>query len=148
MDLLIKCPRFVLHRFKRQAKAAYPYETYALLLGHKSKGIYLIEELYTPPDVADHCTEDYVEMQDHWMHVAMELAREEGWVVLGDSHSHPRQYKSWKGMLKENTPSKGDFECGWGGLGAICAVAEQKDGRLRASVAFYGPMPTVSVVVT
>ncbi|MFN3323408.1 MAG: Mov34/MPN/PAD-1 family protein [Bryobacteraceae bacterium] len=135
----VEIPRLLVERFKREAKASFPRETFAYLVGQNCGDLVVIEDLFTPDDVRNYCTEAAVNVPNHWPAEARAFAKENEAEVVGDIHSHPRSYEVWKGQITEWTPSEGDHAEGWCGLCGICVVSEQKDGRLRASVRFYGP---------
>ena len=144
----VEIPRRLAERFRRQAKAAFPCETYALLIGQNAGDLVVIEDLFVPDDVRDHCTEARVNIREYWHGEALAYALEQGAAVVGDIHSHPRRYDTWSGQVTERTPSEGDHAEGWVGLCGICVVSEQEDGRLRAGVRFYGPSYRIKTKVT
>lgn len=145
----VEIQRRTVERFKSQAKQAFPRESFAYLIGQNVGDLVVVEDLFTPDDVLKHCTGDAVTViPPHWPAEARAFARESEAGVVGDIHSHPRRYQIWGGQLSERVPSEGDYEHGWRGICGICVVAEQKDGRLRASARFYGPSYRIQTKVT
>jgi hypothetical protein len=133
--------RRMLAKFRAAARDAFPRETFAYLLGHALGDLYVIEDLWFPPDVAEHCTTAAVNVQDSWLIDAREHARDEDLQVIGDIHSHPRMFRHWRGFSREVTPSAGDHASGWGlGLCGICAVIQEIDGGLKTRLKFYAPI--------
>ncbi len=142
----IEIPRAVKAKFRRKAREAFPKETYAYLFGRRAGGLYIVEDLWVPPDVEKHCTKSFVFIQEHWEVAAYEEAKEEGLEVIGDIHSHPQAFKIWNGSEAENVPSIGDHREGWSGICGICLVSEKHDGKLRTKVDFYSPCLPAEVV--
>lgn len=137
----------LIRKFQAAARAAYPRETFAYLLGHALGDLYVIEDIWIPPDVGNHTTRVAVFIQDSWLTDAAEFAKEEELSVIGDIHSHPRPFKVWRGQLSEVTPSAGDHATGWGnGICGICVVTELKSGKLRTRVKFYPPVYRVEEI--
>lgn len=144
----VEVPRRLVEKFKREAKAAFPREAFAFLVGHNAGDLVIVEDLFIPDDVRQYCTETAVKIPSEWHGEALAFALEQEAAVVGDIHSHPRRYNAWNGQVTERTPSEGDHAEGWNGLCGICVVSEQKDGRLRASVRFYGPSYRIETKVT
>lgn len=145
-EIRLEIPRRLVEQFKRQAKAAWPREAFAFLLGRDAGDVVEFEDLYVPDGIQ--ATETEITHNPAHMVEAREFAHDDGLDVVGDIHSHPRRYARWGGSLLERTPSEGDHEIGWRGIAGVCVVAEQRDGRLRAAVKFYGPsIPVVERVI-
>lgn len=145
LEISIDARKEVLSRFKKAAKDAYPKEIYAYLLGQDAGTYYLIEDLYFPEKVIESTTKNAVYMQDWWPSEVKEYAKENDLSILGDIHSHPRNFKKWKGLMSEVTPSEGDYVDGWHGLCGICAVIQTRGGSLRSKIAFYGPTSKITL---
>lgn len=143
LPIKVEVSRRLLDRFKRAAKAAFPCETFAYLIGQNAGSLQIVEDLYFPEGVERNCTTNAVWSEEHWLAEATTYARDEDAAVIGDIHSHPRTFARWGGQLSECTPSAGDHAIGWHGLCGICVVSEQQDGRLKAAARFYGPSPQI-----
>lgn len=142
----MRVPDKIIQQFKQQAKAAFPRETFAYLIGIDAGTSVEVEDLYVPDNVDDHCGYNFVTIQPHWEIEAMEHARDDGRDVLGDIHSHP--YTAMDGVTKpDRAQSEADMDCNATGLCGICTVVESRSGRLRASVRFWGPTTTVETVI-
>lgn len=132
----------VISDFKRLAKEVFPKEAFAYLLGRDAGNLVEIEDLWVPPDLASHTCETFVEISPTWIKPAKRAAKDLGLSVVGDIHSHPFTYS----QLGNNSlkwlasPSVGDMESGLEWITAICAVVQNKDGRFRSTVKFWGPM--------
>jgi len=146
--LRVEIPRRVLESFKRAAKKAFPREAFAYLIGQDAGDLLIIEDLYFPTDQGRYAGETGITVPPHWEPEARAHAKEQDATLVGDIHSHPRRFSQWKGQLSERTPSEGDHAQGWRGLCGICVIAEQSDGRLRASIRFFGPSFPVHTKVT
>jgi len=143
----VEYPREVIGRFRAAARKAFPYETFAYLLGHALGTVYMVEDIWIPPDVAAHATKSSVTVPHSWLLEAREAAKDEDLRVIGDIHSHPRTFRQWGGMVREVTPSAGDHAQGWpDGICGICVVTQQVNGQLTTRVKFYGPIHAVREV--
>jgi proteasome lid subunit RPN8/RPN11 len=104
-------PKFLAEEFKAAAKAAFPREEYAIILGTATKGgVYRPSFLYFPPDVEKYATPDLIWIQDHWWASAKKAAKDQKLSLLGDLHSHPWP-KEWI-PEKESSPSAADLDRG------------------------------------
>ena len=138
----------VTEEFKKKAKASFPNEAFAYLLGHAEAESIVIDDLFYPSDVDNYCSPEAVDVQYEWMTEAKRQARLTDKMIVGDIHSHPHKYKTAK-----NRPDTSPSETDWDGLVdghvmAICLVTQTKNGRLRARTKFWGPMPQVKVKQT
>lgn len=59
--------RTLINEFKKEAREAFPKETFAYLLGRDAGTIVEIEELFIPLDADEWCTETGVEISDEWL---------------------------------------------------------------------------------
>ncbi len=136
----IEIPNQVIRQFKKQAKDAFPRETFAYLIGRDAGTVVEIEGLFIPDGLDAHCTPASVVLQPHWRVEALEHAQEDGCEVVGDIHSHPFQFKSWCGTSPGRIQSEGDLDCTAGELSiyGIRSVGESKSGRIRPSHRFWG----------
>jgi hypothetical protein len=148
----LSVPPRIVREIKDAAKAAFPKETYFLLIGTTAGDQLHIDELYVPDDVDRHTTPWAVNPQPHWMMEAQELASETypDAMVLGWGHSHSFVLGEVKGRVRDHAQSEGDIDFHPAGLliSAVCVVQEfQRKGRfaLRASVRFWGPTIPVQV---
>jgi proteasome lid subunit RPN8/RPN11 len=132
--------RGLINEFKGEARVAFPRETFAYLLGRDAGTIVEIEELFTPMDVDEWCTETGVDISDDWLPAAKKHAREHGLKVVGDIHSHPFRYGEIGKLKPECTPSEEDIDNGMPWIVGICQVNQAKTGRLTTRVRFWGPM--------
>lgn len=86
----VELPKSLAEEFKAAAKAAFPREEYAILLGKATKsGVYRPSFLYFPSDRAKFSGKTWVEPQDHWWFEARKAARDQKVSILGDIHVHP-----------------------------------------------------------
>lgn len=148
-QIVIHVPERLTNQFKKQAKASFPNETYAYLLGHHEDGKIFVDDLYSPPNIDDFCAPGIVNVQWDWITSAKRHGRRNDMIIVGDIHSHPYNKAQAKKYSADLSPSETD----WDGLAAgqimgICLVKQTKDGKLRAKTKFYGPMPQVKVKTT
>ncbi len=143
----VDIPRRLVDEFKKAAKAAFPRETFAYLIGHEAGTSVGVEELYFPEDLDTHTTEESVNVADHWLIDAKAHARDIEATVLGDIHSHPYKHRRGHGE-PDRSPSESDIDRAWSNLYGICLVRQDKNGRLRASIRFYSRQPEVNMRVT
>ena len=136
--------RKLIGEFKKEAKAVFPRETFAYLLGRDAGTVVEIEELFFPPDVNDYCSENSVTIGEDWLYSAKEHAKESSLSVVGDIHSHPYRHRDIGRLKPDCAPSAQDMDCGIPHISAICQVRERRDGSLISSVRFWGPMFPVS----
>lgn len=138
LPITFEVPRRISEEFKRAAKRAFPKETFAYLVGQDAGTQLVVEELYFPEGVEQHCTEESVEVQPHWLVEAQAHAREHELTVIGDIHSHPFPH-GWEHA--DRSPSESDIDRAWSSVYGICLVRQDKTGRLRASIRFYPRQP-------
>jgi len=138
LSITVEISRRITEQFKKAAKLAFPKETFAYLIGHDAGTQLAVEELYFPDDVEQHCTEDAVHVQPHWLVDAQTHARETAAEVIGDIHSHPFPHSM---SYVDRSPSESDIDRAWGSVYGICLVRQDKNGRLRASIRFYPRQP-------
>jgi len=134
--------------FKKRAKASFPNETFAYLLGRiEGEGEKIVVDgLYYPQNTEEFCGPNFVYVQDDWIKEAKKEAKNLGMIVLGDIHSHP--YKK-HAKNTDTSPSEADWESmEYGQIMAICVIKQLKNGHLRARTRFWGPMPQVKVKQT
>lgn len=101
-------PARLQNAFKKAAKAAFPREEYALLLGKcDENGEFKVEDLYFPSDRAENSGPYHVDVRDEWFKHAQERYFKQGLIVLGDIHSHC--YDSGKETPADMMPSEVDI---------------------------------------
>lgn len=151
--ITVKFPKRLVAQFKKQAKAAFPHETWAALLGtERVNGSRSMEvcSLFVPESVSKHCKTATIDMQHGWFTEAQEYAQENDIVLLGDIHSHPYTYDILKAShykLLDRTLSEPDLDyTRWDGLSAIMVVEEYRPFKLRARYRIWGPITPVLVV--
>jgi len=131
---------------KRAAKAAFPKETFGLLIGTITGDTLHFDELHIPEDVLQYSGNTAVYPQLHWFDEAEEIARESEASIIGWVHSHPYSLKEVDG---DRSLSERDMDLFQLPIAGVCTVHEtkQKNGKigLRASTRWWGP--TVQVVV-
>lgn len=90
MALSVRIPKALEEHFKKSAKAAFPNEEYAILIGHKSgPETFEVIDLYYPADRQRFCSPHHVKVQAKWFKEARKEARSRGYRLIGDIHSHP-----------------------------------------------------------
>lgn len=77
-----------LRAYVKEAKKAFPRETYAFLLGSEDENTKNIQELYIPSDQDKWCTSECVMRTNFWVKEAKKYIKSKNLVVLGDIHSH------------------------------------------------------------
>lgn len=108
----VELPKHLAEEFKVAAKAAFPREEYAIILGKATKGgVYRPSFLYFPPDREPYCTEDKVDVQYLWWDSARKAAKDQNLSILGDLHSHPWP-EGWE-PNKTCEPSAADLDRWW-----------------------------------
>ncbi len=148
----LEVPAKLTRDFKRQAKEAFPIETVAYVLGRDAGTIAEAHELYIPDGVQECCTAHYFIPQPHWAIEAAAAAKDEGLCVLGTIHSHPYTFREIGNRKPDRTPSEGDHDSRLlhvgVGIYGICAVQQYENGKLRASIRFWGPTCHLDTQVT
>jgi proteasome lid subunit RPN8/RPN11 len=147
-QVTIKLSERVTEEFKKKAKASFPNEAFAYLFGRIEAETIVVDDLFYPSNVDDHCHRYEVTVQDEWLTEAKKEARRTDKMIVGDIHSHPLKYKT-----SRNRPDTSPSESDWDGLVngqimAICLVSELSNGRLRARTKIWGPLPQVKVKQT
>jgi hypothetical protein len=144
-------PPAIERAFKRQAKKAFPKETLAFLLGTQAGDTIHVDGLFTPEDMAEHCTTEAIYIQPHWLMDALDEAEEQECVCVGWIHSHPYQATAGT-FLRDHSQSETDILDAGQMLGlpisGICVVQEigqNKKKHLRASMRFWGPSIAVEL---
>jgi hypothetical protein len=142
----------VIEDFKRAAKAAFPRETYGILIGFDERSAaqrtIVITEIYIPDGVGKFCKAGIVNVQSEWFCAAEEEARGVGAGLVGDIHSHPWTYREWSAIdgVPGRQRSESDHDAvAWDKIAGICRVYETSTGRLRASVRFWPPVVPVKL---
>ena len=140
-------PRKVIAEIRQGAKAAFPKEWWALLLGTNAGDHVQVDELYIPDD-QDAYTSDYVIYeQTHWFAEAEAQARESELLVVGRIHSHPFTQIEAQGCIWDRSQSEGDIDSQRHIVSGICVVQQLKNKRLRTSIRFWGPTVRITVVI-
>ncbi len=127
----------VLREFRAIARNHFPREAYAFLFGKQLRNGRIRVVACYEPDLYYH-SETTVRVPLESCQGAQARADEKGLQIVGDIHSHPRQFEHWNGYTGERSPSEDDLIAGTLGLAGICVVSEQRDGRLRTSIQFFG----------
>lgn len=84
---MITMTRKQMNQFIEHARLCLPEEACALLLGERSETEKLVKEVYITENV-DHTNEHFtITPQDQLK--AIRYARSQGWILLGNIHSHP-----------------------------------------------------------
>jgi hypothetical protein len=144
----IEIPNQVIRQFKKQARDAFPKETFAYLIGRDAGTVVEIESLFIPEGLDSHCTPASVAMQMHWPVDAREFAADDSAEVVGTIHSHPYTFEESGGCRLDRGLSESDHEALRGqGISGICTVQQAKSGRLSASIRFWGPTIPVDTVI-
>jgi hypothetical protein len=139
--------RRLLDRFKREAKGAFPRETYAILLGKVNCVGVRITGLYIPENQDKHATHNRVYVQDMWWVVARQLADADKCTVIGELHSHAETSK----FEMDAAPSEGDWDRAPhidGYTHGICGVRKYPSGRMLARVRFWPTQTGITTQVT
>ncbi len=138
----------LIKQFKDQAKEAFPKETIAYLCGSLEHNIIQVEELWVPDNVLKHCTKDSIWVQPQWAIEAIEYAKDNDLVIIGDCHSHPCSYKY--NYSVSHWPSEADIVSrgmAWQQITGICVVREAPSGRLSSSIKFWGPTVPLQTII-
>lgn len=146
---ILDCPKKIINEFKTLAKDAFPKETIAFLCGTIEYDLITIEELWVPENVLKYCTKDTITLQPTWSTDAIDYAKDNDLVIVGDIHSHPVSYHY--SYAVSTLPSEQDIESrglAWQQISGICAVRQSKLGRLTSTVKFWGPTVPLNVRVT
>jgi len=152
--IVVKCPRRLVEQFKRAAKAVFPLEKYALLIGTDVKSgprrIITVTEIHFPEGADSFCRPGVVKVQGEWIATAADHARESGTELVGDIHSHPWTYREWSAIdgVPGRQRSESDHDSMvWDKIAGICRVYETSTGRLRASVRFWPPTAPLETIL-
>ena len=142
----------VTEAFKAKAKANFPKEAFAYLLGHQDNETIQIDDLFYPTGVDDYCHPGYVDVQDKWIRQVRRRAKQTGVMIVGDIHSHPyaiAEIEARRPHHPDTSPSTIDWErTRFGLLMGICLLTETTNGRLRAKIKFWGPLVPVVIKET
>ena len=142
--LQVNFPLSLRRRFSRRAKAAFPVETLAVMIGQR-KGcqIDVLDLLFPEPASAD---ENTVSVNHTWYDILNCGYQREGLQVIGDLHSH-----CYAHPIIDAAPSETDWEQVNGlpsscTLHAVCAITQKENGKRRARFRFWPriPLPKVS----
>jgi len=145
-QVTIQVPARISVEFKKAAKASFPNETFAYLLGHKADGKICIDELFFPTDVEKFCGPDYVDVQNNWTTEVKKKCKRDGLTILGDLHAHPYNNKQLKKYNTDTSPSEQDWNSlKEGHIMGICLITECKNGNLKTRIRFWGPFLKVCV---
>ena len=104
----VKFPKNLAASFYRQAKKVYPNEEFAILLAKKKGTLFLIEDLYYPPERLNVLSPDFVPVQHEWFREAEKIARGKNLHIVGDIHSHC--YSEEDADYAGTDPSEADWE--------------------------------------
>ncbi len=155
-DLKLHISYRIVEEIKRAAREMFPRETWGYLLGRRAGNTFEVEELFVPDgDELDRAAKTTrINIGAHWELEAMEYAKENGLQIVGTVHSHPwtvRELKLYRQVIgtPDRSQSESDFETYPARLWVygVCRVLQEKGGRLRSSVRFWGPMIPVEVRV-
>lgn len=153
MDPVVKFPRYLKRRFLKEAKALFPNEAYALILGVRlDDGSLEIKDLFIPEDIQKYSTPEFVNVPDEWFRKAHELAFYSNSIVLGDIHSHC--YRKNEGIT-DATPSEGDYRrvaevrkymMHYYSILGILRLVENQDGSIKSRLMMYQPACSFRVI--
>jgi hypothetical protein len=125
--ITVRCPRRLVEQFKRAAKAVFPLEKYALLIGTDERSgarrTITVTEIYCPEGADDFCKSGLVRVQGEWIAAAADHARESGAELVGDIHSHPWTYREWSAIdgVPGRQRSESDHDAAtWDKIAGIC----------------------------
>ena len=134
---------------KRQSKAMFPKESFALLLGTCAGDAVQFDELYVPDDVAKYSRKDSVDLLPHWFEEAHEAAKESELDIVGWVHSHPWELGESGAEKADHSLSERDLDCRIPlPVSGVCVVRECKikgERLLRASLRWWGMQVPVEV---
>lgn len=117
----------------------YPSEAYGFLLGTVLGDSVEVDHIWLPSEEsARRCfSPETVFAEDSWVHEIAEICEEEGWVIVGDFHSHTYSKEETK-----FSPVQSAFDLDRTtdyAIFGLCNVEEQKNGRLTTRLRWWGP---------
>lgn len=144
MTFTVKIPKSLVRRIRQEAKAAFPNECYAVLLGHWTPPLVEVADIWVPPDVQS--GPKHVSLRPEWIVEAKDYAREIGYELVGDMHSHTfTRQDALNGVVYDTSPSANDLKAyRWDRLQMIVLVRETRSG-LRTTYDIWGPLNNVVV---
>lgn len=140
-------PRKVMAEIRQGAKAAFPKEWWALLLGTEAGDHVYVDELHVPDDQKAYSSGVTVHEPPHWFRGANAQARESELAVIGRIHSHPFTQLEAQGCVWDRSQSEGDIDSQRHIVSGICVVQQLKNKRLRTSIRFWGPTVRITAVI-
>jgi len=108
MPKRVEFPETLARSFKRAAKAVFPREFYAILLGDRGQSAFLVHELWIPTEQEEFCTAMSVDIPMRWWKEAQKYADNRAFEVLGDLHSHCFDLEDVREY--DASPSEGDID--------------------------------------
>lgn len=151
--LPLRVHKRAVEKFKRAAKESFPKENFGFLLGQANKD-FEISHIWIPEDIGKFTTKDTIFLQDTWVPQVLEYCEDHELTPLGSIHSHPYSYteltlKGGRVITPDHATSEADALVGLTTkLHGVCRVLESKNGRLTATVRFWGPeVPVVTTYV-
>jgi proteasome lid subunit RPN8/RPN11 len=125
-------------RFKALCKSAYPVERFGALIGSMSDDRWSVSvaRIWTPPEseARRYCSKSKICLPDQWWTEAQEEAEEEGFMVVGDVHSHCYEGPS------DGVRSETDLiHSKWWAVEGVVTIWPTRRGVLRSHVRFWGP---------
>lgn len=133
---------------KKRAKAAFPKETFAYVLGHDAGTLVEVVALWWPEDVDQYATTESVQVPPRWLGDAQDYAKDLEVAVIGDVHSHCWMRGELGRWNPGAAPSEWDMEQGQLWLTGICNVVQGGKGRKTAEMRWWGPLVPVVEVKT
>jgi proteasome lid subunit RPN8/RPN11 len=109
-----------------------------------------LDGIYYPENQTKYVKRDCIpEIPAAWFAEAQDHATEEDCAVIGDVHSHPYGERVCSAM-KDRVQGENDLDSmrTWMRISGICVVHELANGKLRASVRWWGPTTPVDVEYT
>lgn len=148
MATKVTVSRAVLAKLKSHAKACWPKESYAILLGESSSSLqsYRVTDAYIPDNVMQYSTKSWVSVQMAWWDAARLYAIEHNLSILGDVHSHTYS----KRFIGDHAPSEVDWHRALPkhNLHAVMLLQELRSGRKRASIKFWPVIDPIECQIT
>ncbi len=153
MKIRLTVTRRLLREFRAAAVNAFPKETCCFLIGTDTEDklgpirYVEINEIWWPDNVAAHARCDRVQFQDQWFIEAAEHAKDAGYVVVGQMHSHPWSRSDVQGCSPDCADSEADQDLfGWNRINGIFLVRQLSDlTKFRTRFRFWGPRVSVEM---
>jgi hypothetical protein len=130
-------PDRLVQKFKAKAKAIFPLEQYAVVLGHTVAGVIQLTEFVYPEFKS---TDSQIFLQPVVLAEIAEYAKEHDLRVYGDIHSHCYEEEySIAGYKMDRARSEADhYYAPLFTIQGICVITKHND-KMKASVKWWGP---------